>query len=312
MLSHLCVVPPSSFISPTSRRDLHTKSLRTNPNSNQKYDSRDYGFGEDDQSSIGPTTDDSSVTQTTGTGKAGPVERETKTGRGQGGEAENIAAVTAGTAGVDEQNSLSSYADDFADDDSAVPPPQQTTVAVTAPSSSNKTANDTSGNGDPTEQPGGGELPFDRSIGAIDASPSPTSSSESKSKARVRATGGSTGGSNRKYSTSSVANEDRDRRRPSASEKSNGATKDDVAVDFSNTGGSSGAAARDNGGKGGAATQLDASPSVRELEDRLREAALENGRLREAMKKGGIANAADGDSGRKEFEILKSQVEAAR
>lgn len=258
------------------------------------------------------------MAQTTGTGKAGTeAERETEPGREAGAEAENIPAATAGAGGVDDPNSLSSYADDFADDDS-VPPGQQVKPLPSSDKPDNSAgtpnaANSSSGNGDPAEQPEGGELSIGRSAGAIDAPSSPAPLSESESKAREPAAGGSTGGSNRKHSRrSSVVSEDRNRRRSSASGQSNGANKNDAAVGISRKGRSSGAAARSNDGKGAAATPLDASPSIRELEDRLREADLENGRLREAMKNSTAAKMGDGDGGRNELEILKSQVEAAR
>lgn len=301
--------PP--FISSTCRGDLCTKCHRKRTRTpTKKYDSRDYGFGEDDQSSIGPTTEDSSVAQTTGTGKAGVAEgEEAEPGREAGAGAENIAAATAGTGGVDDPNSISSYADDFADDDS-VPPGQQVKLLSSSdkPDSSAETpnaANDGNGNGDPAGQPEGGEPSIGRSSGAVGASSSPTPLSESESKAREPVTGGSTGGSNRKHSRrSSVAREDRDRRRSSTSGKKNGADKDGAAVGSSSMDGSSGAAARAYGEK--------LSPSMRELEDRLREADLENGRLREAMKKSVAATPGEDDGGRNELEILKSQVEAAR
>lgn len=233
--------------------------------------------------------------------------------RGEGGD---TAAATAGKGGVDDQNSISSYADDFVDDDGVVPPGQRI-ASDSSPQSSDKPAETAespnavtkgSVNSNPAGQQEGEGRSIDNSASATGTSSSPTLSGESESRAGVP----TTGGTDRKTSRSSVAYEDRDRRRPSTLDKSKDTNDIDAAVGITKKDGSSGAARSDNGRKGGATTPLDSSPSVKELEDRLREADLENDRLRKAIRTSEAASTGNSDSQRKELELLKSQVEAAR
>ena len=266
----------------------------------RKYDSREYGFDEDDQSSISPTTEDGSATRTTetrttetggGGGGSGPA------GGGEGGEKQGDGkpAVGGATAGLDEHNSLSSYADDFADDESIIPPAQH--AATTArPSSENPSAASaidagSSGGGDAATQQGVGDR--SQHSPATDV-PASSRGASSESNTEDNAHGGDSTGNNQDDSNRSRAgNEGVDRRRLSGSAKNSGTGRGD------------------DGGRG-AESKVDSVPSVSELEDRLREADLENTRLREAMEKGAEASAGASDDDRRELEILKGQVEAAK
>lgn len=319
-LKHPPRLSPFSYISRLSGIDR----TRLQP---WKYDSRDYGFDEDDQSSISPTTEDGSATRTTETGggggggggsgatgspttEDGSATRTTETGGGDGGSgateggeggerqgAGNTAVAGGETVALGEQNSLSSYADDFADDESIIPPKQHTTTAA-APVSSEKpsavstTDADSSRGGDTATQQGAGDRSQHSPASDVPAS-SQDASSESNTEDNTN--GGEVRiGSNQEDSKKSRdGNAGVDQRRLSGSANSRG----------SSLGG--------DGGRG-AASKVDSSPSVSELEDRLREADLENARLREAMEKSAAASTeGDGDN-RRELEILKGQVEAAK
>lgn len=202
--------------------------------------------------------------------------------------------VGAATVALDDQNSLSSYADDFPDDESVIPPAQHTKTAP--PSSGNpstSTAADSSGGGDASAQQGEGARTHDsRAAGA------PASSREASSESNTDESNRSSGG-----------REGSGQRRQSESKKHSGAnTVDDVAVlNASET-----EARGDDVGRGAEFRGDCVSPSASVLKDRLREADLENARLRGALEKSETANPGGSDDDRRELEILKGQVEAAK
>ncbi len=258
---------PASRVVFISRLHLLMRPHRCGP----QYDSRDYGFGGDDQSSVSPTTEDGSATQTTETGGTGAPS-------GAKGKEIGDAAVAGGvaaSAGLDGQNSLSSYADDFADDESIVPP--KPTSAESTPAAAD--------NGNPEK------LQNSSSNAAAGAAATASYSSGSNEQ-------GTAGGSNDGHGDANVGHRSRaeeqacDTRRPSASDQS-GNSNDDDGI-------------RITTGSSTAPPQV--SSSVHELRERLREADLENGRLREALEKSDKGDGGD----RKELDSLKSQVEAAR
>lgn len=235
-----------------------------------KYDSRDYGL-DDDQSSVSPTTEDGSATQTTETGGTGALS-------GAKGKEIGDAAVAGGitASGLDGQNSLSSYADDFADDESIVPP--KPTSAESIPVAAD--------NSTPEKQ--------QNNNSSSDAAAAAASTPSGSSGPNEQGTGGANDGDGdvNVGRRSRAEEQGRETRRPSASEKSGNSNDVDgirVTTDSSTA-------------------SPEPSSSVDELRERLREADLENGRLREAMKKSDERNSGD----RAELESLKSQVEAAR
>ncbi|CAM9676957.1 unnamed protein product, partial [Ectocarpus fasciculatus] len=264
-----------------------------------EYDSRDYGFGEDDHSSTNsPTTADGSQTQTTGTvGEDGEVEARNEAKAG------GSTATGGGGGALDEHNnSLSSYAeDDFADDDSIVPPAQEAT-STPPPSDKPSTAagvaaaSKVDGN-ETNQQRERGEQSTDGPAAAagVTASPSPSFNQPD----RLNSNGGDKG--------SAGKNGDR-HLQESASDRG-----DDTGNNLGATTipGGAGGVVREVNDKG---QPMDSLPPVTELEERLRQANLENARLREAAEQKSAATAGSANDGRakKELEVLKHQVEAAR
>jgi len=186
-----------------------------------------------------------------------------------------VAGGAAASAGLDGQNSLSSYADDFADDESIVPPKPTSAESTSAAAD----------NGDPEKQ--------QNSSSNATADAASTASRSSGSYDRDATGGGNDSNGDASIGRRSSAEEQgREARQSSASNKSgNSNDADGIRI----TTGSSTAGP-------------EPSSSVDELREQLREADLENGRLKEAMKKSDEGN----EGSRKELESLKSQVEAAR
>lgn len=288
----------------------------------RKYDSREYGFDEDDQSSISPTTEDGSATRTVETGGTGAgagaragVGVGAATGEGEGSQDAGNAAVAGvatatATGALDEPNSLSSYADDFADDESIVPPAQH---ATTAPAVSSEKTSAVSTNGAAAAGgSGGGGNTATTQRGARDQAQQATSSESSVEE-------NSNDGGNNIMNNQDDSDRDRksraekggvDQRRPS------GSGKRDSGADVGGDGGgiiNAGGTEADEADVGrDAAFAAGSSPSVSELKDRLREADLENARLREAMEKSAVASSGGSGDDRRELDILKGQVEAAK
>ncbi|CAB1102358.1 unnamed protein product [Ectocarpus sp. CCAP 1310/34] len=270
----------------------------------EAYDSRDYGFGEDDRSSTNsPTTADGSQTQTTGTaGEDGEVQARNEAVAGE--------SIATGGGALDEHNnSLSSYGeDDFADDDSTFPPTQEEVISTPPPSdrplnaAGVAAASNVDGNVTNRQQERGEQSTDDPAAAAgVTASPSPSfnqpdtrnSKGEDKGSADTRTAGGKNGD---RY------------RQESASDRGDGVGNDrDATINPR--------------GAGGVVKEVDdkdrpmgSLPPVTELEERLRQANLENARLREAVERKTAATAGSADDGgaKKELEVLKHQVEAAR
>ncbi|CAN0343349.1 unnamed protein product [Ectocarpus sp. 12 AP-2014] len=269
-----------------------------------EYDSRDFGFGEDDRSSTNsPTTADGSQTQTTGTaGEDGEVEARNEAVAGE--------STAAGGGALDEHNnSLSSYAeDDFADDDTIVPPTQEEVISTPPPSDRPPSAagvaaaSNVDGNVTNRQQERGEQSTDDPAAAAgVTASPSPSFNQPD----RRNSNGGDKGSADAR--TAGGKNGDR-HRRESASDRGDGMGNDRDAT-------------TNPRGAGGVVREVDdkdrpmsSLPPVTELEERLRQANLENDRLREAagQKTAATAGSADDGGAKKELEVLKHQVEAAR
>lgn len=215
------------------------------------------------------------------------------------------------TVTLDDQNSLSSYADDFADDESILPPAQHTT---TAPPSSEKpsavsttTTADSGGGGHTATQQEEGDQSQHSPAADLPAS-SQADSSESNTEVNTNGGGGNHENNQHDSSRGRVGEEGIDQRRQSGSRKKSGTG---MGGDGGNTNASGTEVYEHDVGRR-AASKVDSSPSVSELEDRLREADIENARLREAMEKSAAASTGGSGDDRRELETLKRQVEAAK
>ncbi|CAM9725477.1 unnamed protein product, partial [Scytosiphon promiscuus] len=255
---------------------------------------RDARMYEDDRSSndSSPITGDGSESYTTGTGTKG---------EGEGAAGAAIVGGATSTAELDERNSISTYGDDFAEDEDSVVPPAAAQAAGTRRASSSGSSSDLKNVDDSDKD----HVDQQERVGpspehAADAVASSTPSPASEVGARVPTSGsGSYSRSTSNETASARAGKERqERRRSSASSESKKTNRN------KSDGGTATAAGKAAGGValGDSGVDSGTAPSAHKLEERLREADLENARLREALEK----NVA------RELEILKSQVEAAR
>lgn len=190
-------------------------------------------------------------------------------------------------------NSLSSYGDDFADDDNG--------------------ADSDKDNNSPAERQERVERSPDRAAAAVPSTPA----SEAGAREPTSDNGDYSGSNAKAGGKTRSGDGGPGRRRSSASDKDNENKHNDTddGRAASTTGNGSGGVTI--GLDSGAATTPGPSPSLHELEERLRDADAENSRLREALEKSATrgrtaAGKAGGEDVGKELEILKSQVEAAK
>lgn len=218
-------------------------------------------------------------------------------------------ATEGGALDEHNNNSLSSYAeDDFADDDSIVPPAQEEVISTPQPSDKPPdaagvaAASNVDGNETNRQQERGEQSTDDPAAAAgVTSSPFPSFNQPD----RRNSNGGDKGSADTR--TAGGKNGDR-HRQESASDRGDGMGNDRDAT-------------TNPGGAGGVVREVDDNdrpmgslPPVTALEERLRQANLENARLREAAEQNIAATAGSVDDGgaKKELEVLKHQVEAAR
>lgn len=310
--------------------ELRALKLPTKITDDIQYDSRDDDYGDDNQSSVNsPTTEGGSVQQAT---------------KG-GGDADAEAA----TEGMDDQQSISSYADDFADDEESVTPQAADTAAP--PSNSLETSCDSSRStrsGDFQAEDQDVSPPPDDSVPVAPAANGPATDAPvpdapvpdapaAGAPPPAMLTGSDEKGEGRDAgSTASSVERNDDQRRLDNSEgipagdnsNNNNSSGDEAVSDFSSQAHEPSRRGDDDdedmvsvGDVGGGASQHEdgdssstATPtSVKgRLEERLRAAEAENEKLRlAAVENSAGGQPADGGGG-KELEILRSQVEAAR
>lgn len=306
---------------------LRALKLPTKYTDDIQYDSRDDDYGDDNQSSVNsPTTEGGSVQQAT---------------NGDGG-----ADAEAAMAGNDDQQSISSYADDFADDEESVTPQAADTAAP--PSNSLETSCDSSRStrsGDFQAEDQDVNPPPDDSVPVAPAAEGPATDAPVPDAPTAGApppamlTGSDEKAEGRDAGSTASSDERKDDQRrldnpegiPAGDNSNNNNSSGDEAVsDFSSQAHQPSRRADDDndyedivsvGDVGGGAAQHedgDSSSTVSptsvkgRLEERLRAAEAENDKLRlAAVEHSAGGQPADGGGG-KELEMLRSQVEAAR